>query len=247
MGQENLSKVLNFVFRYEGGYVNDPRDPGGATNLGVTKRALEVYRGHSVSTQDVKNLTRAEAEAIYEKNYWTPIGGGNMPIGVDLAAMDVSVNSGPGKARQWYGEARTASSQPVQQIKAICARRLSFMHGLRTWGHFGKGWAARVGACEATALKMAGSASGLPAVAITQTLQTEANISKAKATKSVRIAVVGATGNVGVAAGASSGNHMSALQIGILVGFFILVIGIAALKAMHANARAKAMTEAIGG
>lgn len=241
MAQANLSKVMDFVFRYEGGYVNDPRDPGGATNLGITKRVLEAYRGRTVSIQEVKDLKRAEAESIYEKNYWKPILGDDLPIGVDLAAMDVSVNSGPGKARQWYVAARAASSQPIEQIKIICSRRLSFMHGLRTWSHFGKGWAARVSACEAKAIAMASIANGVHQNTTIQTLVTEANVSSAKVTKTTRAASASGGGSAVVVADAASSGHTSKIITFVMIAALVSMCIVLVIKAMQHQQRVDAM------
>jgi hypothetical protein len=245
--QTNVGPVLDFVFKYEGGFVNDPRDPGGATNLGITKRALEAFRGHSVSVDDVRALKRPEAELIYIKNYWKPINGDSLPVGVDLAAMDVSVNSGPGKATKWYSEAKAVSSMPLEQIKIICAKRLSFMQGLRTWSHFGKGWAARVSACEAKALVMAGKALSLHPNTMTKELVIESDKSKTKSSKAAKGAAASGGGGAITTADAATSGHtgkvIAFIMIAALVGMCVVLV----IKAMQHQQRADAMdTEAKG-
>ena len=64
--KENFDKSLKMILHHEGGYVNHPRDPGGETNLGVTKRVYEEWGG----TKDMRDLTQEDVAPIYEKNYW---------------------------------------------------------------------------------------------------------------------------------------------------------------------------------
>lgn len=90
--------VKRWVLEYEGGFVNHPRDPGGATNMGITRRTLAAWRGHPVSVQDVRDLTKSEAMAIYKAHYWDAVQGDRLPRGLDYAVYDYAVNSGPGRA-----------------------------------------------------------------------------------------------------------------------------------------------------
>ncbi len=91
--------IGNIVLKHEGGFVNDPADRGGATNLGITQATLSGWRGHQVSVDDVRNLTESEAREIYETNYlkkpkidWLPF-----PY-PQVFVMDMAVNHGPGRA-----------------------------------------------------------------------------------------------------------------------------------------------------
>jgi hypothetical protein len=70
MAKTNFSRALSATLQFEGGYVNHPADPGGATNMGITQRVLADWRGRSVTAADVKALTRAEAAGIYRRLYW---------------------------------------------------------------------------------------------------------------------------------------------------------------------------------
>lgn len=67
-------RALEFVFTNEGGYVNDPMDPGRATNYGITQGTLATWLGHPVSADDVRRLTREQAAGIYNLRYWAPLG-----------------------------------------------------------------------------------------------------------------------------------------------------------------------------
>ena len=147
------------MLRHEGGYVDHVRDPGGATNRGITLQTLRDWRGKSVTKADVQNLTEAEAILIYEANYWNRINGDNLPYGVDFAVMDFAVNSGVSRAaiflQEIVGVAPDGKIGPltleavhkwdsVKLIEKLCANRLAFLKRLSTWDTFGKGWSRRV-------------------------------------------------------------------------------------------------------
>ncbi|HEY7821399.1 MAG TPA: glycosyl hydrolase 108 family protein, partial [Acidimicrobiia bacterium] len=101
MAKGNFPKCLAVTLTHEGGYVNHPRDPGGATNLGVTHKTLAAHLGRPVSKQDVRNLTQGDVEPIYRRGYWLPVKGENLPHGVDLAVFDFGVNSGPSRSAKY--------------------------------------------------------------------------------------------------------------------------------------------------
>ena len=81
--KDNFGKCLTLILHHEGGYVNHPRDPGGETNLGVTKRVYEEWGG----TKDMKDLTVEDVAPIYEKNYWLRAKCQHLPAGLDLAVF----------------------------------------------------------------------------------------------------------------------------------------------------------------
>lgn len=159
--QSNFDGVLSFVLAHEGGYVDHPRDPGGATNMGITLATLRDWRGKAA----VKALTAKEAGDIYRARYWRPVRGDDLPAGVDLSAMDYGVNSGPARAA-------LNARHPAEVVKAHCARRLGFVRSLAIWGAFGKGWSRRIAEVEAT---------GLSWVLAPGELETEAKAAKDKA------------------------------------------------------------------
>ena len=94
MAKENYEECLKTILHHEGGYVNHPKDPGGETNLGVTKRVYEEWGGK----KDMKDLTEEDVAPIYKKNYWDRVKGDDLPSGLDLAVFDWAVNSGTGRA-----------------------------------------------------------------------------------------------------------------------------------------------------
>lgn len=165
----NFEHCLDLVLKHEGGYVNHPKDPGGETNRGVTKAVYDAYRktrGRPI--QSVKFITDDEIKAIYKFQYWDRVQGDLLPSGVDYAVFDFAVNSGVGRASKYLQAvvgtaqdgvigARTlaAIDSPTRVINALCDRRMSFLHNLRTFMTFGKGWTRRVVDVRAHALEMA--------------------------------------------------------------------------------------------
>src|SRR5689334_3269447 len=92
--ESNFTRCMDFVFTREGGYVDDPRDPGGATNLGITIGTLRAWRGRDVTADDVRRLERREATEIYRKNYWLAAWCEDLAAGIDLLVFDAAVNMG---------------------------------------------------------------------------------------------------------------------------------------------------------
>jgi len=93
----NFSKCLKLVLHHEGGYVNHPKDPGGETNMGVTKRVYEEFGG----TKDMKDLEFEDVMPIYKKNYWDRVKADDLPAGLDLCVFDFGVNAGTGRAAKY--------------------------------------------------------------------------------------------------------------------------------------------------
>lgn len=86
----DFSKAIEFVLANEGGYVNNPDDPGGETNFGISKRQYPFL--------DIKNLTRDGAIAIYQRDYWKPEYNSITSQRVATKLFDASVNMGPSQA-----------------------------------------------------------------------------------------------------------------------------------------------------
>lgn len=156
----NYPACLAEVLKWEGGWSNNPKDPGGATMKGVTQAVYTAYRLKAgKATQSVKYITDTELQDIYRRGYWEAIDGDNLPAGVDLAVFDFAVNSGPARAVKYYEGVK--SGNPRGTIMALCDKRLMFLRGLGTWDTFGKGWSNRVAGVRSKALQMA--AGGSPA------------------------------------------------------------------------------------
>ena len=157
--QSNYDKCLETILHHEGGYVNHPKDPGGETNLGVTKRVYEEHGG----TKDMKDLTVEDVAPIYKKGYWDKMKGDVLPSGLDLCVFDFGVNAGPGRAAKYLQTmigstpdggigpmTLKAVSEYVEEhglVKAIenyQDARQSYYEKLSTFDTFGRGWTRRV-------------------------------------------------------------------------------------------------------
>jgi lysozyme family protein len=161
MALATFERVKPLLFAHEGGYVDHPNDPGGATNWGITIGTLAAWRGGKVTKADVKAMSRDEAAAIYKTQYWDTVKGDALPSGVDYCVYDYSVNSGPARAAKELQRVVGAGVDGVvgaetlrrvqdcgksssQIIDEICNRRLAFMKRLKHWSTFGRGWSRRV-------------------------------------------------------------------------------------------------------
>jgi lysozyme family protein len=173
MTAANFDACLAFVLSAEGGYVDDPLDPGGATNLGITLRVLSEWRHTAVTKDEVRNLTNEEAGAIYRARYWNVVRGDDLPVGVDLMVFDAGVNLGTGRsARMLQAAVEVAQDGAIgpatlgavarhqgtsDLIAGLAEARETFYQSLPTFSHFGAGWAARVNRAKQHALQMAGA------------------------------------------------------------------------------------------
>jgi len=167
--KENFEKCFALVIKNEGGYVDNPKDPGGATNLGCTKKVWEEWIGHEVTKDDIRALTHADVMPLYKKRYWDAVKGDNLPDGVDYAVFDLAINSGPGKAAKTLQSVLGANpdgqigpatlrtleaADPRDVATKVCEARLAFLQGLATFATFGKGWTRRVAEVQAAAKDM---------------------------------------------------------------------------------------------
>jgi lysozyme family protein len=133
-----------------------------ATNWGITIFDARLYWKHDASPADVKAMPKSVAIDIYRQKYWAKMGCDARPTGVDFVEFDFGVNSGVARALAYRKTLDPQNLKPVAYVKAFCAKRSSFLHGLKTWSVFGKGWGRRVADVEATGVRMALGAAGKP-------------------------------------------------------------------------------------
>lgn len=268
--------AIAFTLNYEGGKSNNPKDPGGKTNQGVTQNTFAAYmRNNKAPVRDVYTMTDTERDAIYRSQYWNMVHGDDLPAGVDMVTFDAGVNSGPGKGIKWLQQALKAlgmypgavdsqygnqthdaaqKADPVATIKGECAVRLSFLHALKTFGTFGKGWTARVTALQPAAVKMAllaqhsipvtitGSALPLPpehpiAVAMTAD-KDEADKAVSTAATGAGVATGGAIIAGGVGAVTPELQGLTIIHWALIAGAVVLVI-VAIVYARRASVQVK--------
>ncbi|MGQ5718455.1 glycoside hydrolase family 108 protein [Pseudochrobactrum asaccharolyticum] len=234
--RETLTIALDLMFGHEGGYVNNPKDPGGATKYGITHKTLAAHRGvASVTSAQVRALAKQEATEIYVKSYWTQSGGDLLSIGIDYMAFDYGVNSGPAQAIKSLQRVvgvtvdGIVGGQTIAAVKAYkgdligayAAERLRFMKTLKTWSTFGRGWQKRVMNVETQARQLL---QGDVVVADTPTAPAKANPKDQSITEALKKpeawAAIGGlfSGLGGMASGA--GPIQWALAI-IMVGAFV--------------------------
>lgn len=131
-----FDKALNFVLRWEGGYVNDPHDPGGETKFGISKRSFPDL--------NIKDLTREQAADIYRRDYWNIFACDTRDYPTGLVIFDSAVNCGVARVAIWLDGCtgwqdllnhRRAHYQDLVKKKPLMAKYL-------------KGWMNRVNALE---------------------------------------------------------------------------------------------------
>ena len=154
MTSDHFLAAVALVLRHEGGFVNHPKDPGGATKYGITLQTLADWRQRAVSAKDVRALSLTEAKHIYFVRYWLAVGAHELPRGLDYVVFDAAVHSGVSRARKWL-ESLPDGLSISQQIETYMAQRDEFLRGLSTWKTFGRGWAKRLVEVKKNGLKFA--------------------------------------------------------------------------------------------
>ncbi len=142
--------LIDRVLSHEGGYSNDPRDPGGETKFGISKRSYPAV--------DIKALTRPQAIAIYERDFWQRVQGDKLPRPFVFQALDAAVNHGIGNAVRWMQRAAgvaddgiigpltmaaVARREPADLVLLFNAERLEFYAMLGKFDVYGRGWVNR--------------------------------------------------------------------------------------------------------
>lgn len=175
MVPQTYDAAMKRVLADEGGYSNDAADPGGPTKYGITIFDVRKYLKPGATAADVRALTVPEAMDIYKKHYARPCRYDDLPAGLDYTILDYGINSGIGRSGKVLRRlvnlpdntsamtdevlAAVAKRDPKALITAVNAERLRFLHNLRTWPVFGKGWGRRVGGVDHESLHMAGAIS----------------------------------------------------------------------------------------
>lgn len=161
---DNRAAAIALILRLEGGYVADPRDPGGCTNRGITLATYRAYINRQGTCRDLRQLTASQAEGIYRIAYWDVIQADRLPVGVDLSLFDVAVHSGPGRAPKLLRAAlrnlrldppaseridatllaALRTVDPAALARELVVARLAYLRSLPTWSRYERGWTNRV-------------------------------------------------------------------------------------------------------
>lgn len=151
----NFEKAFDILLGHEGGFVDHPKDPGGATRYGITQR---VARKHGY-LGDMREFPLSEAKRIARAAYWDEVEADFMPDAIRFDLFDGAYNSGPVQATKWLQRAAVVdddgiigpktlaavrAADPQKLAKRYNGFRLMFLTDLGTWPTFGRGWARRV-------------------------------------------------------------------------------------------------------
>jgi lysozyme family protein len=168
--KENFRGCLELLLKHEGGFVNHPQDPGGMTNLGVTKAVYEDWLDRKVDESEMRALSADDVAPLYKSRYWDRAKCDDLPSGVDWVVFDWAVNSGVSRAAKALQRFVGVDSdgaigpmtiqavkmyQPAEIIEAMGKMRQDFYEGLSTFDTFGRGWTRRNEETTAKALEMA--------------------------------------------------------------------------------------------
>ncbi|MBB3656455.1 lysozyme family protein [Rhizobium sp. BK650] len=257
MTSANFPECLSITLASEGGLSTDRNDPGnwtgGKIGKGILKGTKYGISAAAFPALDIRNLTLDDAKPIYKARYWDMIGGDALPSGFDLATFDYAVNSGPARAQRdaqtVIGAAADGTFGPITrlqaagagigEIKALCARRLSFMQSLAIWKSYRKGWSARVAKIEAEAVAM--FLRSQPGVDVKAALADEANeAEKAAATLRKAGAAIAVSASSGAGTGAALPAEPNLVVLGGLMLVGLIVAGVLVVKAMREKERADA-------
>lgn len=255
------------VFADEGGFTNDSKDPGKATNWGITIFDARKYWKPNATDADVRAMPKDVASDIYRNRYAAPIRYDDLPAGFDYTILDAGINSGIGRAIPWAAKAigmaskslddvvkqSNATVDKVSLIQGYWAIRLAFLHGLRTWSHFGGGWGRRCANGEAAAVRMWLSVGrGMSGADAKARMDQEATKAKAKAKQAGKAGAGTAVGTG--SAGSATATHPSIdaahfslggkIMLGILIAAGIALAVYFIRKAIINNQRAVAYAAA---
>lgn len=153
------------TLKWEGGWSNDPHDPGGPTMQGVIQRVYDAWRDQRrLPRQSVRKISRTELEDIYLRNYWRMARCDELPAPLDLAVFDFGVNSGPTRAIKHLQKvlgvnidgqigpvtiAAARAADPVETALALTESRRGFLRQIKTFWRFGRGWLRRCDGIDA--------------------------------------------------------------------------------------------------
>jgi len=131
MSMERFEACLAVTLGFEGGFTDDENDHGGATNLGIEYREWNAWKDSQglpeSSLHDFANdLTAADVEPIYLKNYWMPVNDGTLPGPVDMVAFDAAVLEGVPKALEYLNDTAGAPDAPTRAAQMQALRTAHF-------------------------------------------------------------------------------------------------------------------------
>ena len=118
----NFDDIIEVVLHHEGGYVNDPKDPGGETNFGIAKR--------SHPDVDIKNLTKEGAKEIYKEHYWDRNKVESLSEDLRHIYFDMCVNQGRSRAVKILQKAANAKGADLVVDGGMGPKTIAAMDGV---------------------------------------------------------------------------------------------------------------------
>ena len=163
----SFDAAMAFVERWEGGWVDDPHDPGGVTKWGITIRtliakALDLNNDGVIDRRDIRDMTPEQARDIYKRDYWIGAACPRLPAPLGLLQFDCSVNQGRGRAARILQKSvrakadgiigpmtlaaveRSWALNPTRLLGEYCARRAAHYSSLSLVIRYGLGWFRRL-------------------------------------------------------------------------------------------------------
>jgi lysozyme family protein len=168
--KDNYTKWLALILKHEGGYVDHPEDPGGATMKGITLATFSAFKGKPMTKDELRAISDADVRTIYKDQYWDALRCDELKSGVDLLAFDMAVNKGVRRAVKLMQRgagvaddgalgpksmAAINAADPADLIAKVSEERRDFYKSLKTFPTFGRGWLRRVDETEKEALHAA--------------------------------------------------------------------------------------------
>jgi len=165
----NWNNSFNLMLKSEGGYVNNPADPGGITNLGVTKATWENWIGRESDEAEMRNLTPEKVKPLYKKKFWDACKCDELPSGIDYLVFDFAVNAGVGRSAKVLQTAVGANPDggigpmtltavsnfdAADLVERFSQAKEDFYRNLPTFATFGRGWLNRVADVKLKAASM---------------------------------------------------------------------------------------------
>lgn len=177
---DGFETCLAIVLEHEGGFIDHPKDPGGMTNLGVTRAAWERWTGRSATEAEMRALTPMGVAPLYRREYWQKLGCDALPPALALCVFDFGVNAGPARAARYLQQLAGAHQDGVIGARTLAAvqqfattwgltdtvrqyqqSRRNYYRQLKHFATFGRGWLRRVDAVESKALRLATAKQGV--------------------------------------------------------------------------------------
>jgi len=161
--KDNFDACLANVLKNEGGWADDPRDPGGATMEGITMKTFQGFIGREASKDELRNIPNETRDAIYRQMYWDPIKGDSLDSGIDAVVMDHAVNAGVHRAQNLAASIVGSPAYDVDAINSYGADkfvadftegRANYYRSLKIFAIYGKGWLRRAALTSDLALKL---------------------------------------------------------------------------------------------